>query len=553
MSTKTSEPAHSALGLTVLTALALPLVLPLFFVPYYAVNDNTFFAMILRGVGFVEAPSEWTVHLNLLLGKALKALYVFFPSVAWYPLFLSMVLTLTLWVFASTVLPNNSGKTKKAFAILVLYGVFFRFFLFLDWTSTSLLAAMAGAWGISLSLSRDSDPKPGIAGILLIGLSALLRNETTLPGLLVAAPLLWKAWRDAPANKRRPLLKPALALLVLVAIPIVVNETTLARHPEWKDALRYAKLREVFVEFKDVHYDAKTEPVFHEAGWDKSDYDLFRTWYAGVGKFSLDNLDFLNRTLKGFTPRDPGHLKAALLQPSFGYFSLLFLILLALVPGPARPRLLVTYLGSLLLLCPLLLFAKIPDRVIGPFLALSVLATVRVLFDQDTADRRKGRRLRMLAVAGCIAVIANSLWMTSIMDGVFRDREAGFRQALKDLPKGRDRLLVFWGNGIHVDWVRAFDDQEEFKELNLYPVFWLQTSPHAEAMRKRFGLEDPVRDLVDRPDVSLAPSDLLSWDFYQCYMKDKHGKDVTAVKVSEGMGCKVYRVVTDKSKIQNRK
>jgi hypothetical protein len=137
------------------------------------------------------------------------------------------------------------------------------------------------------------------------------------------------------------------------------------------------------------------------------------------------------------------------------------------------------------------------------------------------------------------------------MDRIFREREAGFRKAVAPLAERKDLLIVYWGNGIHTDWIRAFDDYRSLEGLNLYPVFWLASSPHAKAMRERFRLTDPVRDLVDRPDVLLAPSDILPWDLYREYMQVKYGMVVEARKVVDGMGCRVYRVVTDRSKAKD--
>ena len=139
------------------------------------------------------------------------------------------------------------------------------------------------------------------------------------------------------------------------------------------------------------------------------------------------------------------------------------------------------------------------------------------------------------------------------MNHVFRDREAGFRRCTAELSKEKGLLVYFWGNGIHVDWLRAFDDYRTLDGLNLYPVGWLQSSPHAETWRTRYSLADPIRDLVDRADLALAPSEALPWELYRTYMMKKYGLDVAARKVVDGMGCRVYRVVTDKSKIKDRK
>ncbi|HRG69986.1 MAG TPA: hypothetical protein PLS73_14140, partial [Saprospiraceae bacterium] len=128
---------------------AITIVLTIFFSililldPAYETSDDTMMNYIAAGTLNGE-PSQYLVFSNYLEGVFLKWLFVRFPGINWYPLFLYSI-QLLAFVQITYVLNKANGSRFFFGLYLLLYAIFVVYVIInLQFTSTAFLSGIAG-------------------------------------------------------------------------------------------------------------------------------------------------------------------------------------------------------------------------------------------------------------------------------------------------------------------------------------------------------------------------------------------------------------------------
>jgi len=205
------------------------LVLPLSFEE----NDDIVMAMIANG-SYSGVPDFHLVYINVIYGYVLTLLYGLTKAVEWYTLSFAVLHILSMSILSYCVLTTpNRAKWERVLWLLVLYVLWARIIVALQFTTTAGLTCLAGC----ALLLRESKKARWI-GVVFVIIAALIRFMAAgLVGVLMA-PIIVYTYR---LNWRK-----YIAIVVMLTTVVgcrVVNKYVYDSDPEWKYYREYNQLR----------------------------------------------------------------------------------------------------------------------------------------------------------------------------------------------------------------------------------------------------------------------------------------------------------------------
>ena len=196
-------------------------------------NDDVMMCMIANGT-YSGMPDFHLVYINVLYGFVLAGLYSLTKTVEWYTLSFAVLHILSMSVLAYCILTTpNRARWEKVLWLLILYVLWARIIIALQFTTTAGLVCLAGC----MLLLRESK-KARWSGVVLVIIAALIRFMAAgLVGLLMA-PIIVYTYR---LNWRR-----YIAIVVMLTAVVgcrVANHMVYDSDPEWKYFRAYNQLR----------------------------------------------------------------------------------------------------------------------------------------------------------------------------------------------------------------------------------------------------------------------------------------------------------------------
>lgn len=196
-------------------------------------NDDVMMCMIANGT-YSGTPDFHLVYINVLYGFVLAGLYSLTTAVEWYTLSFAVLHILSMSVLAYCILTTpNRARWEKVLWLLILYVLWARIIIALQFTTTAGLVCLAGC----MLLLRESK-KARWSGVVLVIIAALIRFMAAgLVGLLMA-PIIVYTYR---LNWRR-----YIAIVVMLTAVVgcrVANHMVYDSDPEWKYFRAYNQLR----------------------------------------------------------------------------------------------------------------------------------------------------------------------------------------------------------------------------------------------------------------------------------------------------------------------
>lgn len=196
-------------------------------------NDDVMMCMIANGT-YSGMPDFHLVYINVLYGFLLAGLYSLTKAVEWYTLSFAVLHILSMSVLAYCILTTpNRARWEKVLWLLILYVLWARIIIALQFTTTAGLVCLAGC----MLLLRESK-KARWSGVVLVIIAALIRFMAAgLVGLLMA-PIIVYTYR---LNWRR-----YFAIVVMLTAVVgcrVANHMVYDSDPEWKYFRAYNQLR----------------------------------------------------------------------------------------------------------------------------------------------------------------------------------------------------------------------------------------------------------------------------------------------------------------------
>lgn len=196
-------------------------------------NDDVMMAMIANG-SYSGAPDYHLVYINVLYGMVLAGLYTLTRAIEWYTLSFAIlhILSMTALSYCLITTPNRA-RWEKVLWLIILYVLWARIIVALQFTTTAGLVCLAGC----VLLLRESK-KARWSGVALVIIAALIRFWAAgLVGLLMAPIIVYTyrlEWRKYIA---------IVMMLTAVVGCRITNQKIYDRDPEWKYYRTYNLLR----------------------------------------------------------------------------------------------------------------------------------------------------------------------------------------------------------------------------------------------------------------------------------------------------------------------
>ncbi len=527
--------------------------------PYYSLNDDTFKVFFTQGVGTDLIPSEFIGYSNPLWGHLFKTLYTLFPHSPWYGILMVAVQALSVWALLYAFLLGPQPRSKAVLFLLSFFGIYSYFFISIQFTITSILAAQSALFLLislwqSEKLSRH--PLALLSCVLLFFISSLIRLEAFLLLLFSALPLLAYLWFSAAPARRRQLLDQKiffLSIFLLVGGAGLYNHFWYERTPEWSEFNRFDHERLDLMDYRIDPYNEKTRVFYEQAGWSANDLQMFKDWYF-MDKDLYDPVKMrdLARHFPRFgvegKPYGYHSLTEALLAPWAQTILMYFLAFLLWAPLKSFRPLIFQSLWILGLFAFFVYFLGSRDRVNLPILLFLVNASI-FFSDPDPAGEKKSRpakkgwlsRLALVVLVLLVPLSIHNFFDLRAQNLVQRTNEGYLNGWLKKLAPQDNQLYVTWDSSFPYETLSAFDNFDLFRTFHVFTFAVYQRSPNAQKMLDRFGLKDPLPDLVDNSNVFL-----ICWpregEMYRQYMREKHHREIYPEKTFSSPFFKVFRI-----------
>jgi hypothetical protein len=488
----------------------------LFLRPYYLTNDDSLISFISWGFT-AGSPSEFLIHINVLVGLALKELQGIWPTLHGYGLFLMGLFFFSTWaiVESSRSLPRLPRLGVLSLIALTLW----HYFSHLQYTLLAFWAAQAGLFLVFNPFSPKLGRSRLVVGGLLLFFSGLLRLDATFLALAAFIPVGLFTWFSNKPTHRWKQTLWLLTVLALLAAASAYHRFYYDSRPGWKGFYPWMKSASRLVEYRGLSATGATDKSFQSVGWDSLDYALLANRYWQEPKLSLKNLQALDKKLPApYVGKGLGWVDS--LQSEFVQVQGLFLALvLLLLPRKRWGWLLLNALGVFLLILYLYYFMKLNPWVVWPLVSYLSLSSFLFLSGGDG----KPNFPPFLSWGAWV------LWLmlaVPLMVGDWRQnqgailREEQFQAEIAALGLRPDSLYVVWDRAVPFESISVFGNLEPFRGNHLYWLSWWQNSPEARALLQKFNLTNPFRDMVNRGDVYLILPENFSTLFH-LYLRER--------------------------------
>jgi hypothetical protein len=533
----------------------------------YETNDDVFLTMIVAGKGFCTAPDEHLIFSNILVGHALKRLYLAFPGVPWYGCYLLLthylaqvaVLYGTLVAEPHAQGPDDSRRRsagRRLAAYLVYFAVVELVLLNnLQFTSTAFLAAQGGillGWLAATAPAHWRTARRLVllsAAAALVVLAGLIRLESLCLALLVAAPLGLLMWRRVARGALVPGALAAAAAAVLVLTARGYNQAAYENDPAWKGFYAYNALRCRFNDYGWTSHTPQTAHVFEAVGWSKNDHDMIARWFFDdPERYSEAKLSAALAAYPWKTARLTGdYLWQAVRRPlrdrSVWAVALVMPFFLAGIGGPrdARRAILACAVVAVALVVLVSVNNKVPPlRMYFPMLAFPL--SMALLFADSGAlvtERQKssvGLRAALDAwrAQPRLAQVVVVLLVVGTSMGVYRqarrsvrvERErAALTAFLAEARVESRNLYVCWEAALPFELVSPLDGLDSWSGVSVLNLTWTQRTPWQDDLKRRFGISCLARAMFERDDVVLVATSAHRALFAQ-FVKEHYRADV---------------------------
>ena len=250
----------------------------------YEENDDIMMAMIANG-SYSGMPDYHLVYINVIYGYVLTLLYGWTSGIEWYTISFMVLHVLSMSFLSYCILTTpNRARWEKSLWLLVLYVLWSRIVISLQFTTTAGFVCLAGC----VLLMRERSSSRWL-GVLLVVIASLIRFMAAgLVGLLMA-PIIVYVLR---LNWRRYI--PIVVMLVLIVGCRAVNNKSYNGDSEWRYYKEYNQLR---AQLNDNPNAYKLQPGQLPSEVDWIDYQLLLRFTPDPEQIDLKAIRQLSATV----------------------------------------------------------------------------------------------------------------------------------------------------------------------------------------------------------------------------------------------------------------
>ena len=541
--------------ISIIVNLAMLVALVLLFSPSFETNDDTGLIAIVGGSRGIRDPHM--VHSNYLMGLLLVKLFEMMPTIQWTAI---LQYTVLLFSFVSTtyVLFKRFGSPyMRTMIMLALTWFAYEGYIRIQYTKSAGMIVAMGLIIIFSGLLEDEINIGQIAvGFAITILGSFYRMqqfycEVAIYAAMVVYLILLNTRKES--IDIRKIVKSLIlgTALLLVAFGFRAYDRAQYTDAEWAEYLEFDKYRTEVIDYGVPKYEDHEEE-YNAIGIDRTAYKLMKNWtFQDSEKFTAATF----REIAGFKTKKKinaafiksfvkGLARGLLKEGAFICFAVIALGWLLLGKhGKSEIVAVVVLAATITALYMYLYYAGrfMVHRVdVGIWLATSLI--MMYLYDPERSDKKTA----IFGIAIIILFLIIVPWQSHLT----------VKAAKGDVKKTEERIAIESVNGdrdhIYLTKVGtlslstgygAFDSIPFGIADNIYPLGgWGAETPVFKSVLQRYGINNPMRDMIDNDKVYLMDNDI---ETTISYLKKWYNADSRAEAVNTIDGKKVYKIVTN--------
>ena len=529
----------------------------------YETNDDFAIAReITAGYPYVGFVNVFLCKVLIIIQNALPQQNIFVLS--------QMALSFVCFTVLLKIFIDRRESWLEVIPALFVCALFsFDHYSSVQFTKTSALLMTAGLiWAVD-NYCHERKTVTFVSAFLLFYIGVAFREKGMFPAIAYAGAFMLIWWI---VNRKEVFVKGGtlreLGLICLILVILVaphgidklsdrLNEST----PELKLAREYQAERRMITDYPAMKYYEENKDKYDAAGLSENDIFVVDRWIFDYdGSASLENLKTINSInapyrVSTMTPVKAlkKAVKSALLSVKdlnfTGLHVLIALLLFIYVLLMNKPEGWVYALmaGAVTLLIYVAIYYMQRPQYRALYVA-DAGAAFWLLYISVTARRRSSVRMRAAAaVVIAAAVVLMAIPARQILDGTYSHNKAQLipSEQIEYFADNADKFFI--GPTTSMGMSPAFADPLGRAEspANMADTGgWDTMSPYRLEALGRYGIHNPVKDLIDNPGVLYVGDGkrkILTEYFNKWYCKE--GESVQFEKVDEVDGTNIYKVV----------
>lgn len=502
---------------------AITIVLTIFFSililldPAYETSDDTMMNYIAAGTLNGE-PSQYLVFSNYLEGVFLKWLFVRFPGINWYPLFLYSI-QLLAFVQITYVLNKANGSRFFFGLYLLLYAIFVVYVIInLQFTSTAFLSGIAGLLTL-LHLIKNNTTKPlsilKMTGFLL--LSVLVRWESYVGLLVITAPVLIYHFRKPVFSKKH------FIYGVTLLFPLLLIYVNLQCYTSISSTHNYIQYQ--LATHKILDYDSKMSAnTLQQVDLTTTAYKLLNTYFWADDKvFTQEKIVQLAGLKSNVLDLPKGVDVLVNYATSFLFYGalLVFIGFCFLFANAGQRKKIIVYTVFIhLLLLLLASYLKLPLRL---YLPLCFTVVMMILYEVSNRIQTTNLSLKSKVIGLFLLVIA--IMQTGInrnISNYHKELTAKNENAIKLVGLHPETLFIDIDYSDQLHRPSLFAPAPRIIGNNLIDGASFINTPTYHSLLAKNNIQNLTIDIVGKPAVFIS-NDAAFYSNYREFMKEHYG------------------------------
>ncbi len=513
----------------VVAALLVFLAIPFIFLNL-SFNNNDDQLMLFLSSGLMRIPDAGNVILiHHLWGQFIAALYAHYTfSFNLYSVLLYITLY-ALFIYISVLLFNKiklrSFVLSAVILFLIVAGLFFYFFMEVEFTSVSILLVMA------VLLSQIIHKEGHLLPLLLIFTAAILwRKESGFIYFL----FVWSLFLIPDINKKK-LIKFILfsgGIFILLYLSEYLHSSYFDFHTFQKiEALDKLCARPTY----------RTDP----ANQNLAAENLIKSWFCADPLFL--NTSFLTDTAKWYVYHSDiklifTNLLRLIADERFSIilFSITLLFCL-LKPSKYTKYLLLNTFVIFILVFYLIIFKRTPKRLILPLFTLFSVIQIFIFF--SVTAKATTRRLFIILLA---LVLSYKFFCLIKLSNLHEQQHQEFDRITAYINAHPDKLFIANPISMKLHFMNTLTNTEDLlPHKNVIVYGWISLSPDYNRMLAYYGLNNLTHDVEKRKDILFINDDLFFETNYCQFLYEQYHVKVHFIDYpSENTPVKIRKLVT---------
>jgi len=500
--------------------------------PRYDTNDD--YAIARTAISEYGA-SSWIPFTSPLLIRFEHWLYTLIPRGNIHALLILGLLLLCFWVMTSLLI-RRTGSPSLVLAVMLPAQIIF--YTLVQFTMIAYVLLITGALCAFCACTRERlQPLGWLAGLLFAALGILYRTNagvTVMAGglILTGAFVLFLpgptgrpdepspgAFKRLLKNLASPPARRMLAgmLVFVLMLPILMQGLPHIAQDSSPEAVSYRtfnKVRAQIIDSPRLSYE-QHQDTYEQIGWTSLDADMFYRWsFQDSNTYSLENLQVLSRlaqqhrwttdyeSLERLVGKNLDSQRLVLLMLLF-YITAIFL---CFAQKRIRWPVILTAIGIFLLHAFFLVYGRNPLRVVAPQYLMGLVILLAQLNPKTLFQRPAAGALKKAITIGlfslCIAYFSFGAWescQAKSSGGAVSARKETLSDFHAYVLEHPDTLFI--GDSPYGNYLQRLRERPYPLAYNHLFGGWTIYSNHYVDGLQRFGVHNPVEDMLTRDDI----------------------------------------------------